>query len=253
MVAHGCGTVADYGVAMNGPLQTASSAIVDLLGLEHAPVAITFHETAPNGATRYFDAPMSEPTPDGRAGRVAAPCVFWMLGHETAFATLPQDHGNCSVGRFTHGLAGAADIIDKADVAALLEVGWVTMEAFAGVAALSHQPAAISYGPLGEATSIPDVVLLRVSPRQMMEIADAIPVEFSGKPQCQILPRAADSKVVAVSMGCALSRARTGMSNDELTCAVPGEKIEELVQALASVVRADDAVVGYAEADKKRF
>ena len=167
---------------------------------------------------------MSEPTPDGRTGRVAAPCVFWMHGHETTFATLPQDHGNCSVGRFTHGLAEAADIIDKADVAALLEVGWVTMEAFAGVAALARRPAAISYGPLEEAEVTPDVVLLRVNPRQMMEIADAIPVEFSGKPQCQILPRAADRKVVAASMGCALSRARTGMGDGELTCAVPGER-----------------------------
>lgn len=238
---------------MSTRLQTASATISDLLGLEHAPVAITFHETVPNGTTKYFDKPMSEPTPDGRSGRVAAPCVFWMHGHETAFATLPQDHGNCSVGRFTHGLAGAADIIDKSDVAALLEVGWVTMEAFAGVAALSRQPAAISYGPLGEATSVPDVVLFRVSPRQMMEIADAIPVEFSGKPQCQILPRAADKKVVAVSMGCALSRVRTGMSDDELTCAVPGERIEELAQALGSVVRADQAVAGYAEVDKQRF
>ena len=252
-MAHGPGTVADYGVPMITPLQTASATIVDLLGLEHAPVAITFHASAPNGATKYFDAPMSEPTPDGRAGRVAAPCVFWMHGHETAFATLPQDHGNCSVGRFTHGLAGAADIIDKSDVAALLEVGWVTMEAFARVATLSDRPAAIGYGPLGEATSVPDVVLLRVNPRQMMEIADAVPVEFSGKPQCQILPRAADRKVVAASMGCALSRARTGMSSDELTCAVPGEKIEELARALASVVRADQAVAAYAEADQERF
>jgi hypothetical protein len=43
------------------------------------------------------------------------------------------------------------------------------------------------------------------------------------------------------------------MSNEELTCAVPGERIEELARALASVVRADDAVVGYAEADQHRF
>ncbi len=238
---------------MSTTLQDASATIVDLLGLEHPPVAITFHETAPNGATSYFGAPMSEPTPDGRTGRVAASCVFWMQGHESTFATLPEDHGNCSVGRFTHGLAGAADILDKADVGALLEVGWVTMEAFAGVAALSRRPAAISYGPLGEAARVPDVVLLRVSPRQMMEIADAIPVEFSGKPQCQILPLAADRKVVAASMGCALSRARTGMGDDELTCAVPGERLEELVKGLASIVRADRAVAGYAEVDKQRF
>jgi uncharacterized protein (DUF169 family) len=238
---------------MNMPLKTASDLMVELLGLEHVPVAITFHETAPNGPTRYFDQPMSEPTPDGRTGRVAAACVFWMHGGEQAFSTLPQDHGNCSVGRFTHGLADAADIIDKADVGALLEVGWVTMEAFADVAALARRPGAISYGPLDQATELPDVVLLRVSPRQMMEIADAVPVEFSGKPQCQILPRAVDRKVVAASMGCALSRARTGMADDELTCAVPGEKLEQVVEALAKVVHADQMVAGYAEIDQNRF
>ena len=235
------------------PLQNASAAIVGMLDLEYPPVAITFHEAAPNGATRYFDEPMSDPTPDGRAGRVAAPCVFWIHGHESTFSTLPQDHGNCSVGLFTHGLADAADIVDKADVAELLDVGWVTLEAFADVAALARRPAAISYGPLEEAEVTPDVVLLRVTPRQMMEIADAIPVEFSGKPQCQILARAADRKVVAASMGCALSRARTGMADGELTCAVPGEKIEDLAAALGAVVRADRAVAGYAKEDKRRF
>ena len=184
--------------------------LVNLLGLEHQPVAITFEDTVPI-AGPFFESPMSEVTPDGRSGRVAAPCVFWMHGHERAFTTLPEDHGNCSVGRYTHGLAGAEDIIDKADVGALLEVGWVTMEAFAGVAALSRRPVAIRYGPLNQAASEPDVVLLRLNPRQMMQINDAVAVEFSGKPQCQILPRAVDRQVVAASMGCALSRARTGM------------------------------------------
>jgi uncharacterized protein (DUF169 family) len=231
---------------MTTDLRNTAALLMSLLGLEHQPVAITFHETAPNGHTKYFEGNMSTPTEDGRSGRVAAPCVFWIHGHESAFATLPADHGNCSVGQFTHGLAEAADIIDKADVATLLEVGWVTLEAFAGVAHLSRRPAAISYGPLGESTSLPDVVLLRVSPKQMMEIADAVPVEWSGKPQCQILPRAADRKVIAASMGCALSRARTGMADDELTCAVPGERIQELAEALVSVCAADAAVTDYA-------
>jgi uncharacterized protein (DUF169 family) len=126
------------------------------------------------------------------------------------------------------------------------------MEAFGGVAALGHSPAAVSYGPLAEVTGEPDVVLLRVSPKQMMEIADAIAVEFSGKPQCQIIPRAA-SGVVSASMGCALSRARIGMSDDEMTCAVPAGRLDELVEGLRAVCRADEAVVGYALADKARF
>jgi uncharacterized protein (DUF169 family) len=227
--------------------------LTTLLGLEHAPVAITFHDQAPSNGAPWFDAPMSEATEDGRSGRVAAPCVFWMHAHDSTFHTAPLDHGNCSVGRFTHGLAGAEDILDKSDVAALLDVGWVTMEAFAGVAALSRRPQAISYGPLGEASEDPDVVLLRLNPRQMMELGDAVPVEFSGKPQCQILPRAADSGTISASMGCALSRARTGMGDDELTVAIPGHRVAEVVAALEPVTRADEAVVGYARADLVRF
>lgn len=231
----------------------ASDALTGLLGLAHSPIAITFHEELPDDGVPFFDEPMSEPTEDGRTGRAAAPCVFWMHAHERTFDTLAEDHGNCSVGRFTHGFAEAGDILDKSDVAALLDVGWVTMEAFAGVAALSRRPKGVRYGPLAEAKSMPDVVLLRVTPRQMMEINDAVEVEWSGKPQCQILPRAADTGVIAASMGCALSRARTGMSDDELTVAVPGNRVGELVEALKPVTAADAAVVGYAAADLARF
>lgn len=235
------------------PNVCAGNQIQQLLGLEHAPVAISFHEVAPANGAPYFDHPMSAPTEDGRAGRAAAPCVFWMHGHSSTFHTVPADHGNCSVGLFTHGMAQASEILGKTDVAALLDVGWVTMEAFAGVAALSRRPAAITYGPISEAKTLPDLVLLRLKPRQMMEVADAVPVEFSGKPQCQILPRAAEQNVIAASMGCALSRARTGMSDDELTCAVPGTRLTELATSLAGVCQADEAVVGYAAVDSQRF
>ncbi|MET0696105.1 MAG: DUF169 domain-containing protein, partial [Acidimicrobiia bacterium] len=127
-----------------------SDALTDLLSLEHAPIAITFHDELPDDGVPRFDAPMSEPTDDGRSGRAAAPCVFWMHAHERTFDTLAEDHGNCSVGRFTHGFAAPADILDKTDVAAQLDVGWVTMEAFAGVASLSRRPKGVRYGPLTE-------------------------------------------------------------------------------------------------------
>jgi uncharacterized protein (DUF169 family) len=230
-----------------------SETLTGLLGLDHAPIAVTFLDQIPDDGTPRFDEPMSTPTEDGRSGRAAAPCVFWMHAHERTFDTVAEDHGNCSVGRFTHGFAEAADILDKSDVGALLDVGWVTMEAFAGVAALSRRPAGVRYGPLSEAGADPDVVLLRVNPRQMMEINDAVEVDWAGKPQCQILPRAADQGVIAASMGCALSRARTAMGDDELTVAIPGNRVEELVQALQPVTTADAAVVGYATADLARF
>jgi hypothetical protein len=43
------------------------------------------------------------------------------------------------------------------------------------------------------------------------------------------------------------------MGDDELTVAVPGHRVEELVAALRPVTTADSAVVGYAAADLARF
>lgn len=234
-------------------MQEAAIALKDLLGLEHEPVAIDFlNADSPNGVPG-FGAPMSVPTEDGRSGRVAASCVFWGYGEESAFDTAAPDHGNCSVGQFTHGFVEAGDIVERADVGALLDVGWVTLEAFAGVEALAKRPAGARYGPLAGASSPPDVMLLRIVPKQMMAINDAVGVEWSGKPQCQILPLAANKGVIAASMGCALSRERTGMGDDELTVAVPGSRIDELVTALRPVRKADTAVVGYARSDMERF
>ncbi len=233
--------------------QDAATALKELLGLEHEPVAITFLDQDSTNGVPKFDKPMTEPTADGRSGRVAASCVFWGLGHQSTFDTEAADHGNCSVGQFTHGLVAAADILERADVGTLLDVGWVTTEAFAGVEALEKRPTGVRYGPLSEASAPPDVALIRLVPKQMMAINDAVGVEWSGKPQCQIIPLAANKGVIAASMGCALSRERTGMGDDELTVAVPGSRIQELVAALGPVRQADAAVVGYAKADMERF
>jgi uncharacterized protein (DUF169 family) len=118
---------------------------------------------------------------------------------------------------------------------------------------MQARPTGVRNAPLTESPASPDVVLLRVTPNQMMAINDAVEVEWTSKPQCQILPRAAETGVIAASMGCALSRARTGMGDDELTVAVPGNRIEELATELQPVRTADAAVVGYATADMERF
>lgn len=232
-----------------------SHRLSDLLGLESAPIAMTFSEASgsPESGIDPFGGPLSEPTPDGRSGAVPAPCVFWMHADTRTFSTSPDDHGNCSVGEYTHGLVEAGDILNREDVGALLEVGWVTMEAFAGVAALERRPSSIIYGPLADTPHDPDVVLLRLSARQAMELGDAASMHLSGKPQCQILPIAIDQGKVALSMGCALSRARTGMGDDELTCAIPPGQLAEIVGNLEGVVYADRQVVGYAQADATRF
>ena len=222
------------------------------LHLAVAPIAISFEDQDQTGVPA-FDEPMSEPAADGRRGRVPAGCVFWVRAAERTFATAAEDHGNCSVGRYTHGLASMEEIAGNGDVAALLESGWVDAEAVAGIPSVAERPASIVYGPLAESPRDPDVVLLRVNGRQMMVLSDAMPgLRIEGKPQCHIVALAKEG-TAAASVGCALSRARTGMKPEEMTFAFPGGQLAQVVEAVARTSGVDTVVAKYAAEDARRF
>lgn len=230
-----------------------AEALTAALHLAVPPIAISFESEAP-GDVPAFDAPMSEPSADGRQGRVPAGCVFWVRAAERTFSTVPEDHGNCSVGRYTHGLATMDDIAGSGDVAALLESGWVDAPAVAGIPAVSDRASSIVYGPLAEARRVPDVVLMRVNGRQLMVLSDALPgLRIEGKPQCHIVALAKEHGQAAASVGCALSRARTGMRPDEMTFAMPGDKLAEVVDAVERTAAVDSVVAKYAAEDARRF
>ncbi len=230
-----------------------ADALTGALHLAVPPITITF--TDPSSDTPpAFDGPMSDPTPDGRCGRVPAGCVFWVRAVERSFTTVAADHGNCSVGSFTHGFVTLEEAAGHADVAALLEAGWVDAEAIAGVPFVSTTSAAVVYGPLAEATATPDVVLLRVNGRQMMVLSDSLPgLRIEGKPQCHIVALAKEHGEVAASVGCALSRARTGMRPEEMTVAVPGGRLAAVVDAVVRTAGIDTVVAKYAAEDARRF
>jgi uncharacterized protein (DUF169 family) len=180
--------------------------------------------------------------------------VFWIEAASRTFTTEPEDHGNCSVGSLTHGLKTLDEVAGNSDVAALLESGWVTMDAVPQIPVVTERPAFITYGPLAESPFDPDVVFLRLNPKQAMLLSDAIPdLRFEGKPQCHIIPLAKEANEIAVSVGCMLSRVRTGMSNNELTCAIPAKRLSEVIERLKTNAVADNAVAAYASGDARRF
>lgn len=223
-----------------------------LLRLDAPPIAITFSSSRPDGV-EPFDEPVPGPTPDGRTGRVPAGCVFWMKATARTFTTAPEDHGNCSVGSLTHGLIDLAEAAGRSDVAALVEAGWVTPEIFPQIPTVAERPAFITYGPLAETPVDPDVLFVRVDAKQLMTISDAVPgLRVEGKPQCHIVPLAVGGEIAA-SVGCALSRVRTGMKPNEMTCAIPAARAGELVTALRRTISADATVATYAAEDKRRF
>jgi len=225
----------------------------ELLGLAVPPVAIAFINHVPVGIERIQRTPPPR-TADGRTGAVAASCVFWIEGTQGVFATEAEDHGNCSVGSLTHGFKTMEEIAQNADVAALCETGWVTPEAVAKVAVVREKPTSIVYGPLRDMPVEPSVILLRLNGKQQMLLHDAWRgLRFEGKPQCHIIPIAKESGELAVSVGCMLSRVRTGMSNNEVTCAIPESRVSELIERLRAARAADNAVAAYAAEDSRRF
>ena len=128
----------------------------------------------------------------------------------------------------THGFKTLDEVAGNSDVAALLETGWVTMDVVPQIPVVHEKPGAVTYGPLADTPVDPDVVFLRLTARQLMVLSDAIPgLRIEGKPQCHIVAVAKEEGVPAASVGCALSRVRTGMPPTEMTCAIPASQLAD--------------------------
>jgi uncharacterized protein (DUF169 family) len=204
-----------------------------LLGISDAPVAVTLHEQAPPELR-------SPPAPQ------PAGCCFWAKAEGQRLDTTAADHAHCSVGSYTHGFITLEDAAAGEDTAALVGSGWVTEADLASAPSVASAPAAITYEPLEEAE---DVVLVRLTASSLMALQGACPeLSLVTKPQCQIVPLALEG-TIAVSPGCAVSRVRTGLPADELTCAFPARELADIVARLARSLAADAAVSAYAAAD----
>jgi uncharacterized protein (DUF169 family) len=221
------------------------------LGLHHAPIAISFTNEA--SASR-IEGSEPEPSGDGRTGKVAAGCVFWIKAADQTFSTVPSDHYNCSVGSVTHGLKSLEEVMANEDVQGILEAEWVTPEEAMQLPVIQNKPNYVVYGPLAATPIEPDVVLLRINAFQAMVINDAISnLGIVGKPQCHIIPMAKEQNKIAMSTGCMLSRIRTGMSPQEMTCTIPSGRLAEVVDKLEARRAANSAVAAYANKDLVRF
>ncbi|WP_020099821.1 DUF169 domain-containing protein [Mycobacterium sp. 360MFTsu5.1] len=210
----------------------------ELLGLPETAVAMSF-DTPDDAATA---------TP---AAAQPAGCCFWAPAQQQRIDTVGADHSNCSVGSYTHGLIPLEQAASGADTAALIGSGWVGEADLTAAAALPFRPKTITYQPLVEVEHA-DVILIRLSPTALMTLLGAAPdLVLARKPQCVIVPLAYAGQV-AVSPGCAVSRTRTNLREDELTCAIPARALESLIKQLETTTAADRAVSEFAAADMKR-
>lgn len=223
------------------------------LGLSHAPIAITFSQEAPAGVS-FYQGEVPDPSTDGRTGKVTAGCVFWIMSQERTFTTKADDHFNCSVGSVTHGFKTLHEVMSNEDVVSLLDSAWVTPEEAMQLPVVKTRHHFITYGPVSQTPSDPDVILFLLNAYQGMVLHDAFgDMTIVGKPQCHIVPLAKEQNQIAMSTGCTLSRIRTGMSPDEMTCTIPASRFAEVVEKLEIRQQANARVASYANADGRRF
>ncbi|MGD0440115.1 MAG: DUF169 domain-containing protein [Acidimicrobiales bacterium] len=230
-----------------------ADALTASLDLTTPPIAITFGAGPPPGIDAY-EGPKPPPAPDGRTGPVPAGCVFWTKAIDRTFSTVASDHANCSVGTLVHGFAGLDELAGNSDVAALVESGWVSVEQIPDIPAVRERPGSVTYGPLAETPLAPDVVLIRVNAGQLMLLAEAVPgLQIGGKPQCRVIALAKEHGELAASLGCTLSRSRTGLPGVEMTCAIPAFRLAEVVRSVEATARIDAVAESYAASDIRRF
>ena len=222
------------------------------LGIQVPPIAITFHDTLPD--VERFDAPMAPPAPDGRTGRVSAGCVFW-IKFDTA--------------HIRDGAGGSRQLQRRLAHAWNGDPGGRRRELRCGRPArvrLDHERPRATHSGGGDQPGCRD---LRSPGRDASRSgrgpasADRAPADgairrlpglrVEGKPQCHIVAIAKEKGEAAASVGCQLSRVRTGMANNEMTCALPAAQLVEVVARLQGTSAVDKIVAAYAAEDARRF
>lgn len=213
------------------------------LGLSKPPIAIAFLDDAPHGLEKW-------------EGAVPAGCAFWRAAMDgRAFYTVPSDHYNCAVGSYTHGIALPADrgAVLEDTIGFMVGQGYIQMAEVPGIPVLPKTPEVIAYAPIDRASFTPALVLIAAKPYSAMIVYEAALragagnalTHALGRPGCAVLPLALGSGSSALSFGCKGNRTFTGLPDEEMYIAIPGEKWPEVERAAESILAANSAMECY--------
>jgi len=219
-------------MCINAELLTTLTAF----GLEKSPVAVGFFQSPPPGLSRVAQ-------PD------AAGCGYWKLASEGhSFYTTADDHLNCSVGAFTHGVDLSPESSQELQslLGTMIELQYLSGDEISSIPHRTTPMQVAAYAPLAKATFPPDVVIVRGNVRQIMLLSEAARAAgvfetgaIMGRPACAMLPAAIASSTSVASVGCIGNRVYTGLGDDELYLTVPGDRAGVVFEKLESIFNAN--------------
>jgi uncharacterized protein (DUF169 family) len=206
------------------------------LQLTRPPVAVAFLDSPPAGLTR-----IGGPAPAG--------CSYWKLASEgQAFYTTADDHQNCPVGAFTHGVTLSPAKTEELQslVGTMIELQYLRSNEIPAIPHRVPPMQVAAYAPLERATFAPDVVIFRGNARQIMLLSEAARAAGAfevgtamGRPACAMLPQALAAGQSVASIGCIGNRVYTELADDELYLAVPGGALGPMLDKLETIVTAN--------------
>ena len=219
-----------------------SGKIQQLLNLETAPVAITFHDVPPDNVSQTEKVE-------------ASGCSYWRRAAEgKTFYTEASDHYNCPIGCYTHNVELPPTQAEELQntLGLMVELGYIAMEEVPGIPRRENPFQSAVYSPLAEAIGTPDVVIISGTPRQMMLLTEAATAAgigtqdgVMGRPTCAVIPAVVQGGQSASSLGCIGNRVYTALSDDDFYFAFPGEHIGAIVEKLETIVNANRALEEY--------
>jgi uncharacterized protein (DUF169 family) len=209
------------------------------VGLTSRPVAIAFLDSPPPGLE-----------PIGRSQ--PASCSYWKEASEgRAFFTTADDHANCPVGAFTHGVelsAGQAQELQSL-VGTMIQLEYLKSDEVPQIPRRQQPLRVAAYAPLDKAEFDPDVVVFRGTARQIMLLSEAArragvfeAGAVMGRPACAMLPQAIGTASSVASLGCIGNRVYTGLADDELYLGVPGPGVRRVLDELTTILAANTAL-----------
>ena len=107
--------------------------------------------------------------------------------------------------------------------------------------------------PVDSANFKPDVVLIAAKPAQAMLIYEAAIkagagnalTNVLGRPACAVLPLTTNNGQTSISLGCKGNRTFTGLADEEVYVAIPGDKWADVIEKLTETHAANLAMERY--------
>jgi uncharacterized protein (DUF169 family) len=206
------------------------------LGFTNAPVAVAFADAPPSGLERVSRAD-------------AAGCGYWKQASEgRAFYTTAEDHENCAVGAFTHGVTLSPERQRELQslVGTMVELKYLRSEEVPSLPRRTAPLKIAAYAPLDRAPFEPDLVIFRGNVRQIMLLSEAARAAgvfdqglVMGRPACAMLPQALTSSAAVASVGCIGNRVYTGLEDGELYLTIPFTVLAPTLQHLRTTLTAN--------------